>query len=90
MAPIANYDAKLARFCAWLRENGATHPKIEWPSTDTVGGCRGAKAKSRIDTNEVMMEVRMRMEAGERTDLLRISACSCSFTVLHLSRNMHV
>ena len=55
--PIANYDAKLVLFCAWLQENGATYPKIEWPSTDTVGGCRGAKAKSRIDTNEVMMEI---------------------------------
>jgi len=56
--PIADYDSKLVRFLAWLRENGATYPKIEWPSTNTVGGCRGAKARSRIETNEVMMEVR--------------------------------
>lgn len=55
--PIKNYEAKLQLFCAWLKQHGASYPKIEWPSTDTVGGCRGAKAVERIDANEVMLEI---------------------------------
>jgi hypothetical protein len=50
--PIKDYAAKLEVFCQWLRDNGAKYPKIEWPSTDTVGGCRGAKA---IETIEVSL-----------------------------------
>ena len=33
-----SYDEKRARFCDWLKENGARYPKIQWPSLDTVGG----------------------------------------------------
>ena len=55
------YDEKRAVFCEWLKENGATFPKIQWPSTDTVGGCRGAVATGNIATNEVMMEIPIKL-----------------------------
>ena len=61
MSSIRTYEDKLKVFCKWLSDNGASYPKIEWPSTDTVGGCRGAKATSHIGTNEVMMEIPVRL-----------------------------
>ncbi len=56
-----SYDEKRARFCDWLKENGARYPKIQWPSLDTVGGCRGAKAIETINTGEVMMEIPIKL-----------------------------
>ncbi len=41
--------------CQWLRANGATFPKIEWPSRGTVGGVRGAVALDDIATDEKML-----------------------------------
>eukprot|EP00606_Chrysophyceae_sp_TOSAG23-5_P001479 GSChrysophyteH2.ASY1.ANO1.100.1 assembled CDS len=60
-APVLTYDEKRAVFCDWLKENGATYPKIQWPSTDTVGGCRGAMATESISSNEVMMEIPIKL-----------------------------
>jgi hypothetical protein len=39
-------------FSAWLAENGATYPKIEWPTRETVGGVRGTTARADIASNE--------------------------------------
>ena len=44
-------------FSMWLLDNGAKWPKIQWPSVDTVGGCRGAQAIEDIETNEAMIEI---------------------------------
>eukprot|EP00605_Chrysophyceae_sp_TOSAG23-4_P002752 GSChrysophyteH1.ASY1.ANO1.3035.1 assembled CDS len=57
----ASYDEKREVFCAWLKEHGARYPKIQWPSLDTVGGCRGAKAIETIESNEVMMEIPVKL-----------------------------
>lgn len=33
----------------WLKDNGASHPKIVWPAYTTVGGVRGAVALDDIE-----------------------------------------
>ena len=50
-------DAEIALFKTWLTDNGAKMDKIDWPSVDTIEGCRGARATSNIRANEVMMEI---------------------------------
>ena len=50
-------DAKIALFKKWLHDNGAVFSKIEWPSVDTVGGCRGAQAIDDISPEEHMIEI---------------------------------
>ncbi len=54
-------DADIARFKQWLADNGARMAKIDWPSLDTIEGCRGAQATSTIETNEVMMEIPIKL-----------------------------
>ena len=56
-----DYHSKLQVFSAWLAENGAKYPKIDWPSDDTVGGCRGAMAVETISSDEVMMEIPIKL-----------------------------
>jgi hypothetical protein len=50
-------DENIRLFKQWLEENGARFEKIDWPSVDTIEGCRGAQAVETIETNEVMMEI---------------------------------
>lgn len=52
---------KIARFKAWLTDNGASFGKIEWPSVDTVGGCRGAQALADIASEEHMLEIPIKL-----------------------------
>jgi hypothetical protein len=47
--------------CQWLAENGATFPKIQWPSRTTVGGVRGTTALEDIETNEHMLCIPVRL-----------------------------
>lgn len=47
----------VAQFYKWLKENGARFDKIEWPSSNTISGVRGAIALSKIETNETMIEI---------------------------------
>ena len=54
-------DADISRFKAWLTGNGAKMGKIDWPSVDTIEGCRGAQATSTIETNEIMMEIPIKL-----------------------------
>lgn len=58
-------EDKDERFCRWLAENGAKHPKILWPSNDTESGIRGAIALGDIETNETMMEIPVKLMMSE-------------------------
>ncbi len=49
------------RFKQWLADNGAKWPKIDWPSTATNSGMRGAVATEDIATNEFMLEIPARL-----------------------------
>lgn len=53
--------SKIDRFKAWLHANGAIFSKIEWPSVDTVGGCRGAQALEDIASEEHMLEIPIKL-----------------------------
>lgn len=44
-------------FQEWLAINGAKYPKIEWPSSNTNSGIRGAVAIESIESNEAMIEI---------------------------------
>ncbi len=50
-------ELKMFQFMQWLHMNGATFPKIRWPSNDTASGIRGAIALEDISTNEYMIEI---------------------------------
>ena len=50
-------DVLRQQFCDWLIANGAKYPKIQWPSTETESGSRGAVAIEPIATNEHMVEI---------------------------------
>ena len=41
----------------WLKANGAKFDKVDWPSTATVSGERGAVATGDIGTNEVILSI---------------------------------
>eukprot|EP01039_Chlorochromonas_danica_P004402 gene4401-4824_t len=48
---------KVSRFLSWLRQHGASFPKISWPEVDAVSGLRGAHATEDIASDEVMLSV---------------------------------
>lgn len=50
-------NERIGRFMQWLRENGATFPKIDFPRNDTPSGIRGAIAIEDIATNEHMLTI---------------------------------
>eukprot|EP01041_Mallomonas_annulata_P009408 gene9408-19522_t len=54
-------DTNIVLFKEWLAENGASFPKINWPSDDTESGVRGAVATEDIEVNaqtgEYIMEI---------------------------------
>ncbi len=52
---------KIHRFMNWLKENGASFPKIDFPRNDTPSGIRGAIALEDIETNEHMMVIPARL-----------------------------
>ncbi|ETN08315.1 hypothetical protein PPTG_12130 [Phytophthora nicotianae INRA-310] len=52
------------RFLQWLRDNGATFPKLEWPVT-TPNGLRGAVATETITTGEPMLCIPRRLLISE-------------------------
>jgi hypothetical protein len=54
---FCSIDAKISRFLEWLIAHGARFPKINWPTTDTPSGIRGAIALEDIATNEFMLEI---------------------------------
>ena len=54
-------DLKDERFLSWLRANGASIEKVEWPSYRTVGGVRGTVAVADIATNEPIFEIPHRL-----------------------------
>ena len=68
-----------AGLLAWLRSNGASIDKIEWPSYRTVGGVRGAVALVDIATEEAIFEIPHRLmmtpvhalESSEIGDMIR-------------------
>lgn len=45
------------RYLAWLKENGAVFPKIDWPCRTTVNSVRGAVALEDIAPNEKMIQI---------------------------------
>jgi hypothetical protein len=47
----------IGRSSQWLEDNGASHPKVCWPTRDTVGGVRGATAVDDIANGEVMIMI---------------------------------
>lgn len=53
----AEEHEKVSRFLAWLRQHGASFPKISWPEVDPVSGLRGAHATEDIAPHEVMLSV---------------------------------
>eukprot|EP01033_Poteriospumella_lacustris_P020549 gene20549-15080_t len=57
MGDDAEQLAKIGRFMEWLKENGATFPKIDFPRNDTPSGIRGGIALEDIATNEHMMVI---------------------------------
>lgn len=57
MGDDAEQLAKIGRFMEWLKENGATFPKIDFPRNDTPSGIRGGIALEDIPTNEHMMVI---------------------------------
>ena len=54
---MTHTDDDDVRFKQWLTENGATWPKIDWPSTATNSGMRGAVATEDIGTDEFLLEI---------------------------------
>ena len=50
-------DSATDEFLKWLSDNGAKHPKVQWPSRSTVQGVRGATALADIESDEHMIEV---------------------------------
>lgn len=52
------------RFVQWLRDNGATFPKLQWPAT-TPNGLRGAVATADIPTGEPMLCIPRRLLISE-------------------------
>jgi hypothetical protein len=52
---------KIERFLTWLRENGASFPKVDWPRNDTPSGIRGAIALDDIQTNEPILSIPYRL-----------------------------
>ncbi|KAE9011964.1 hypothetical protein PR003_g14293 [Phytophthora rubi] len=52
------------RFLQWLQDNGATFPKLQWPTT-TPSGLRGAVATSAIATGEPMLCIPRRLLISE-------------------------
>lgn len=54
-------DADIQLFIAWLKENGAKYPKIQWPTDETQSGVRGAIALDDINPMEAMIEIPMHL-----------------------------
>lgn len=52
---------RIERFMVWLKDNGASFPKIDFPRNDTPSGIRGAIALEDISTNEHMMVIPARL-----------------------------
>ncbi|GMF39570.1 unnamed protein product [Phytophthora fragariaefolia] len=52
------------RFLQWLRENGATFPKLQWPAT-MPSGLRGAVARERVGPGEPVLCVPRRLLVSE-------------------------
>jgi hypothetical protein len=57
MPPTTVTDEDIRRFKRYLQENGATWPKIDWPSHATASGSRGAVATDDIVTDEPMLQI---------------------------------
>ena len=67
-------------FLDWLEENGATFPKIEWPTRNTVGAVRGTVAKEDIAGGEKMLCVPLKL-------VMSPASASQSPTIGHVFRN---
>lgn len=50
-----------AEFLSWLKVNGATFPKVEWPTDETASGVRGAVALDDISLGESMVNIPERL-----------------------------
>lgn len=61
MSDIMEINKKSELFCAWLQDNGALFPKIDWPSSITTSGIRGAVAKADIQSNENMIQIPIKL-----------------------------
>jgi hypothetical protein len=48
-------------FLDWLSSNGATFPKLEWPSNATESGIRGAIAREDIEPLEPMLSIPVKL-----------------------------
>lgn len=58
----ANCTSSEQIFLKWLLENGASFPKVQWPSISTVGGIRGAVASENIcggDTSMICIPLKL-------------------------------
>ena len=54
---LSDDKMRMEEFLAWLQENGASFPKISWPSNETESGSRGAVAVEPIATYECMVNI---------------------------------
>lgn len=52
---VHKISEKEAKYLAWLRDNGATFPKIKYPAFNTVGAVRGTVAVADIAPEEKML-----------------------------------
>ena len=50
-------DVDINIFKSWLLENGSNFAKVDWPSSKTTSGIRGAVALDTIETDEFMIEI---------------------------------
>ena len=73
-------DLKDERFLSWLRANGASIEKVEWPSYRTVGGVRGTVAVADIATNEPIFEIphRLMMSPAHASESPEIGGIICT------------
>ena len=68
-------------FYDWLIANGAQFPKLAWPSNNTKSGLRGTVAISDVETNEVMLEIPLKLMMCEP----RFEECDkdlCTYTIM--------
>lgn len=54
-------EDKVKIFQDWLQKHGARFPKLSWPREDTPSGIRGTIAEADIATDEVMVEIPMKL-----------------------------
>jgi hypothetical protein len=57
MAAFGEKDQVVYDFSEWVRKNGGSYPKIDWPVDDPSCGSRGALAREDIKSGEPMLSI---------------------------------